>query len=97
MTDRGAWTLSPSVQRMLMQRPQAMFRKSISLGAFACLQSNVTSLFACRHFAPETLAEDGLLLDWSRVISSIDLNDVLEALLEFDHTEKEKSMETNDE
>ncbi len=36
LTDRDAWTLSPSVQRMLMQRAQAVFRKSISLDAFAC-------------------------------------------------------------
>ena len=65
LTDRDAWTLSPSVQRMLMQRAQAMFRKSISLDAFACPQSKVTFRFASRHFAPEALAEDGLLLDWS--------------------------------
>ena len=43
LTDRDAWTLSPSVQRMLMQRAQAVFRKSISLDAFACPQSKVTS------------------------------------------------------
>lgn len=65
LTDRDAWTLSPSVQRMLMERAQAMFRKSISLDAFACPQSKVTSRFASRHFAPEALAEDGLLLDWN--------------------------------
>ena len=65
LTDRDAWTLSPSVQRMLMQRAQAMFRKSISLDAFACPQSKVTSRFDSRHFAPEALGEDGLLLDWS--------------------------------
>jgi hypothetical protein len=64
-TDREAWTLSPSVQRMLMQRAQAIFRISISLDAFACPQSKVTSRFASRHFAPEALAEDGLLLEWS--------------------------------
>jgi hypothetical protein len=68
LTDRDAWTLSPSVQRMLMQRAQAMFRKSISLDAFACPQSKVTSRFASRHFAPEALAEDGLLLDWSNEV-----------------------------
>jgi hypothetical protein len=69
LTDCDAWTLSPSVQRMLMQRAQAMFRKSISLDDFACPQSKVTSRFAAsRHFAPETLAEDGLLLDWSREV-----------------------------
>ena len=45
LTDRDAWTLSPSVQRMLMQRAQAMLRKSISLDAFACPQSKVTSCF----------------------------------------------------
>jgi hypothetical protein len=56
LTDRDEWTLSPSVQRMLMQRAQAVFRKSISLDA---------SHFSSRHFAPEALAEDGLLLDWS--------------------------------
>jgi hypothetical protein len=65
LTDRDAWTLSPSVQSMLMQRAQAVFRKSISLDVFACLQSKGTSRFASRHFAPEALAEDGLLLDWS--------------------------------
>ena len=65
LTDRDAWTLSPSVQRMLMQRAQAMFRKSISLDAFVCPQSKVTSRFSSRHFAPELLSEDGLLLDWS--------------------------------
>ena len=65
LTDRDAWTLSSSVQRMLMKRAQAMFRKSISLDAFACPQSKVTSRFASRHFAPEALTEDGLLLDWS--------------------------------
>ena len=65
LTDRDVWTLSPSVQRMLMQRVQAMFRKSISLDAFACPQSKVTSRFDSRHFAPEALAEDGLLLNWS--------------------------------
>ena len=65
LTDRDAWALSPSVQRMLMQRAQAMFRKRISPDAFACPQSKVTYRFASRHFAPETLAEDGLLLDWS--------------------------------
>jgi hypothetical protein len=65
LTDRDAWTLSPSVQRMLMQRAQAVFRKSISLDAFACPRSKVTSRFVSRHFAPEALAEDGLLLDWS--------------------------------
>jgi hypothetical protein len=64
LTDHDAWTLSPSVQRMLMQRAQAMFRKSISLDAFACPQSKVTSRFTSRHFAPEALTEDGLLLDW---------------------------------
>jgi hypothetical protein len=42
-----------------------MFRKSISLDAFACPQSKLTSRFASRHFAPEALAEDGLMLDWS--------------------------------
>jgi hypothetical protein len=46
LTDRDAWTLSPSVHRMLMQRAQAMFRKGISLNAFACPQSKVTSHFA---------------------------------------------------
>ena len=65
LTDRDAWTLSPSVQRMLMQRTQAMFRKSVSLDVFDCLQSKVTSRFASRHFVPEALAEDGLLLNWS--------------------------------
>ena len=65
LTDRDAWALSPSVQHMFMQRVQAMFRRSISLDAFACPQSKVTSRFASRHFAPEALAEDGLLLDWS--------------------------------
>ncbi len=45
-----------------------MFRKSISLDAFACPQSKVTSRFASRHFAPEALAEDGLLLDWSNEV-----------------------------
>jgi hypothetical protein len=68
LTDRDAWTLSPSVQRMLMQRAQAMFRKSISLDAFACPQSKVTSCFASRLFAPEALSEDGLLLDWSNEV-----------------------------
>jgi hypothetical protein len=42
-----------------------MFRKGISLDAFACQQSKVTSHFASRHFAPETLTEDGLLVEWS--------------------------------
>jgi hypothetical protein len=65
LTDRDAWTLSPSVQHMLMQRAQAVFHKSISLDVFACPQSKVTSRFASRHFAPEALAEDGLFLDWS--------------------------------
>jgi hypothetical protein len=65
LTHRDAWTLSPSVQRMLMQRAQAMFRKGISLDAFTCPQSKVTSRFASRHFAPEALAEDVLLLEWS--------------------------------
>jgi hypothetical protein len=68
LTDRDAWTLSPSVQRMLMQRAQAMFRKSISLDVFVCPQSKVTSLFASRHFSPEALAEDELLLDWSNEV-----------------------------
>ncbi len=68
LTDRDAWTLSPSVQRMLMQRAQAMFRKSISLDAFACPQSKVTSRFVSRYFASEALAEDGLLLDWSNEV-----------------------------
>jgi hypothetical protein len=40
-----------------------MFRRSISLDAFVCPQSKVSSRFASRHFAPEALAEDGLLLD----------------------------------
>jgi hypothetical protein len=61
LTDRDAWTLSPSVQRMLMQRAQAMFRKNISLDAFACPQSKVTYRLASRHFAPEALAEDGAM------------------------------------
>jgi hypothetical protein len=58
LTDRDAWTLSPSVQSMLMQRAQAMFRKGISLDAFACPQSKVTYRFASRPFAPEALTED---------------------------------------
>jgi hypothetical protein len=66
LTDRDAWTLSPSVQRMLIQRAQVMFRKGISLDAFVCQQSKVTSRFVSRHFAPEALAEDGLLLEWKR-------------------------------
>jgi hypothetical protein len=65
LTNRDVWTLSPSVQRMLMQRVQVVFRKSISLDAFACPQSKVTSRFVSRHFDPEALTEDGLLLDWS--------------------------------
>ena len=63
LTDRDTLAVS-SVQRMLMQRVQAMFRESISLDAFACPQSKVTSRFASRHFAPEVLSADGLLLDW---------------------------------
>jgi hypothetical protein len=43
----------------------AEFLKSISLDAFACPQSKVTSHFTSRHVAPEALAEDGLLLDLS--------------------------------
>jgi hypothetical protein len=39
-----------------------MFRNSISLDAFACPQSKVTSRFASRHFAPEALGEDGWTL-----------------------------------
>ena len=50
LTDRDAWTLSPSVQRMLMQRAQAMFRKSISLDVFACPQSKVTLRFDSATF-----------------------------------------------
>ncbi len=67
LTDRDAWTLSPSVQSMLMQLTQAMFlvRKGISFDGFACPQSKVTSCFASRHFVPEALAEDDLLLEWS--------------------------------
>ena len=65
LTDRDTWTMSPSVHRMLMQRAQAMFRKSISLDDFACPQSKVTSRFVSRHFAPEALTEDGLLLNWN--------------------------------
>ena len=42
-----------------------MFRNSISLDAFACPQSKVIYRFVSRHFTPEVLAEDGLLLDWS--------------------------------
>jgi hypothetical protein len=49
----------------IWQHAQAMFRKSISFDAFACPQSKVTSRFTSRHFAPEALTEDGLLLDWS--------------------------------
>jgi hypothetical protein len=64
VTDHDVWTLSPSVHCMLMQRAQALIRKSISLDAFACPQSKVTSRFASRHFAPEALTEDGLLLEW---------------------------------
>jgi hypothetical protein len=65
LTDRDTWTLSPSVCRMLMQRAKAMFRKGISLDAFACPRSKVTSRFASRHFAPESLSEDDLLFEWS--------------------------------
>jgi hypothetical protein len=64
LTDRDAWTLSPSVQCMLMKRDQAMFHKSISLDVFACPQSKVTFRFDNRHFTPETFAVDGRLLDW---------------------------------
>jgi hypothetical protein len=35
----------------------------ISLDAFACPKSKVTSRFVSGHFVPETLEEDGLLLD----------------------------------
>jgi hypothetical protein len=49
LTDRtDVRTLSPSVQRMLIQRAQAMFRKSISIDVFDCPQSKVTSRFASR-------------------------------------------------
>jgi hypothetical protein len=61
LTDRDAWALSPSVQRMLMQRAQAMFRKSISLDAFACPQSKVTDL----SLRFQTLRSRGLGRGWA--------------------------------
>jgi hypothetical protein len=62
MTDRDTWTLSPSVQRILMQRAKTMFRKGISLDAFTYPQSKATSRFAFRYFVPEALTEDDLYI-----------------------------------
>jgi hypothetical protein len=61
LTDRDAWTLSPSVQRMLMQRAQAMFRKSIYLTR--CLRlSTVKSDISLRL---ETLRSRGIGRGWT--------------------------------
>jgi hypothetical protein len=66
LTDRDARTLRPTVQRMLERRALDMLRcPRISLDAFTCHQSRVTSRFASRLWHPEALGFDGTALNWA--------------------------------
>lgn len=64
LTDRDAWSLVPSVQRMLLAKVARSARMPVSLDPFACHQSKVCARFASRRSDPEALAFDGCALDW---------------------------------
>lgn len=64
LTDRDAWCLRPSLQRMLMRKVFNVVGKPVTLDAFACHQSAVCRRYASRRGEPAALAFDGLALDW---------------------------------
>jgi hypothetical protein len=64
LTNRDAWRLQPSVQRMLLHKVTSLVGAPVTLDAFACHQSCVCPRYASRLCEPAALASDGLALDW---------------------------------
>ena len=64
LTDRDAWSLRPSLQRMLLDKVKRQVGKPVTLDAFASHQSAVCKRYASRHSELAALAFDGLGLDW---------------------------------
>ena len=65
LVDRDAWSLRPSVQRMVAQHARHHLAADLSLDPFGCRQFAVTTRYASRLFDPAALAHDGLALSWA--------------------------------
>ena len=65
MVDRDAWSLRPSVQRMVIEQARRHLSAEISLDPFGCRQFAVTKRYASRLYDPAALAADGLALSWA--------------------------------
>lgn len=68
LTDRDAWSLRPSLQRMLLRKVHDIVGKPVTLDAFASHQSAVCRRYASRHSELGAVGFDGLALDWRREV-----------------------------
>ena len=74
MVQRDAWSLRPSVQRMVAAQARYVHRLDISLDPFGCHQFAVCKRYASLLCDPQALAADGLALHWAAELGSIWLN-----------------------
>ena len=68
LTDRDAWSLRPSLQRMLLRKVHDIVGTPVTLDAFASHQSAVCRRYASRHSELGAVGFDGLALDWRREV-----------------------------
>jgi hypothetical protein len=74
MVDRDAWSLRPSVAKMVIAQAQRHQLPALSLDPFGCAQFALCRCFASRLFDPNALASDGLALDWRHEHCTVWLN-----------------------
>jgi hypothetical protein len=65
LVERDAWSLRPSVQRMVLTEARRFLGCEPSLDPFACEQFHVTQRYAALRSDPAALANDGLALAWA--------------------------------
>ena len=74
LVDRDAWSLRPSVTKMILAQAAWRHLPAASLDPFASAQFAQCKRFASRIFAPSALASDGLALDWGRERGTVWVN-----------------------
>ena len=74
LVDRDAWSLRPSVAKMILTQAKRRQMPAISLDPFGCAQFALCKRFASRLFDPNALASDGLALNWRHEHGTVWLN-----------------------